>query len=124
MCSSDLVGKMFTYQTDAAFSYTKAGALLEHIVLGVLYIKQLVPETDAGQREHRTDLLNLLHLIVSHHGKPEWGSPVFPQTETALLLHQADLTATRLEMLRESLQDATGNGAQKSFKLGHNVWVE
>lgn len=115
------VGKMFTYQLDAAFSYTKAGALLEHIILGILHIQKMATE---HPDYNKTDLLHLLHLIASHHGKPEWGSPVYPQTETALLLHQADLTATRLEMLRETVQDANGNGAQKSFKLGHNVWVE
>ena len=42
--------------------------------------------------------LHLLHLIGAHHGEPQFGSPVFPKTPEAMVLHYIDNLDARLEM--------------------------
>jgi 3'-5' exoribonuclease len=37
----------------------------------------------------------VVHCIIAHHGRPEWGSPVEPKTVEALLLHQADMLSAK-----------------------------
>lgn len=67
--------------------YTAAGRLVGHIAMGrdmirdaARQIPELNPET----------LLRLEHIILSHQGQPEWGSPITPHTPEALLVHYAD----------------------------------
>lgn len=49
-----------------------------------------------------TDLWDqVIHCILAHHGRREWGSPVEPQTLEALLLHQADLLSARFGETKE-----------------------
>ena len=46
-----------------------------------------------------TNRIHLQHLILSHHGHREWGSPVEPSTPEAVLLHQADMMAYKIEII-------------------------
>jgi 3'-5' exoribonuclease len=81
------IGKIEELDPPPAPSYTTAGRLLGHIVLGI----QLVGREGAhvsGLSEER--LLLVQHLIASHQGKPEWDSPRIPQLREAILLHYAD----------------------------------
>ncbi len=81
------------------------GELLGHITIGVELVnslwRKLQPHFDSW-----TDLqppteqvrLHLLHLIVSHHGTNEFGSPVVPKTPEAIALHQIDNLDAKLEI--------------------------
>ena len=115
------IGKMFTYEIDGEFSYTRKGALLEHIIIGIQYVADLV---DRIPDFPEMDLVYLQHLIASHHGQLDWGSPVKPQLIQAQYLHQADLAATRIEQFSESENEANDTGSVKAFKLGGNIWIE
>jgi 3'-5' exoribonuclease len=50
----------------------------------------------------------LIHLIASHHGTQEWGSPVVPKTLEAILLHQIDLLDSRVQGFFDHLQNDDG----------------
>ena len=55
-------------------------------------------ETAAAKLDFpENDLRQLIHLIASHHGTQEWGSPVVPKTLEAILLHQIDLLDSRVQ---------------------------
>jgi 3'-5' exoribonuclease len=81
------IGKVTELSFNRAFDYTDSGRLLGHIILSVQMIAkkvQEIPEFPASL------LLQLNHMILSHHGEYEFGSPKRPKTVEALLLHHLD----------------------------------
>lgn len=105
-------GKLWeTAYADNSFSmpYQLSGEMLGHIPLGLELVNKLWremmdgPEAAAWQQvEPASDLvrLHLLHLIASHHGELQFGSPVLPKTPEAIALHYIDNLDAKLEMLR------------------------
>jgi 3'-5' exoribonuclease len=58
--------------------------------------------TTAGERGVSRDTAEkVVHCILAHHGRREWGSPVEPQTLEALLLHQADMLSAKFGQTKE-----------------------
>ncbi len=47
----------------------------------------------------------ITHCLIAHHGRPEWGSPVEPQTVEALLLHQADMVSAKFGATKNPITD-------------------
>ncbi|MHC4745623.1 MAG: HD domain-containing protein, partial [Planctomycetota bacterium] len=92
------------------FSYTDSGQLLGHLVLGVEMIndKAAIIE-EKGTPVDLAVLDSLLHIVVSHHGSGEFGSPKIPATAEAFMVSYIDnLDAkmkTRLYRHRPLLQD-------------------
>lgn len=86
------LGKAYEYALEEGFARSEDGRLVGHIVRGVVVIEQAAAELDFPEAE----LQQLIHLIVSHHGTHEWGSPVVPKTLEAVLLHQIDLLDSRI----------------------------
>jgi 3'-5' exoribonuclease len=102
LCGAALhdVGKIKTYRLTAGISErTEVGELLEHVFISGSMVSNLwdsVVKADlpSGGDAARHKAL-LLHIILSHHGRLEWGSPVLPRTAEALLIHFCDnLSAT------------------------------
>jgi len=78
-------------------NYSTTGRLVGHIPLGSEWISNFAAWADP---ELPPDLiLQLKHLVLSHHGKLEYGSPVPPLTPEALILHQIDMIDSRLNMV-------------------------
>lgn len=81
------LGKIREFQLGLAGDYTDEGRLLGHLVLGV----EMLEEKLAGRPDFPAELgLLLKHLIVSHHGEYELGSPKKPKILEALALHHLD----------------------------------
>jgi len=81
------VGKVRELGEGLLFDYTDEGRLLGHILLGL----EMVQEKISSIPGFPEDLAMLIkHLIASHHGQYEWGSPKRPKTLEAELLHQLD----------------------------------
>jgi 3'-5' exoribonuclease len=91
------IGKIYELSYERGFSYTAEGQLLGHIAIGarMLYEKlRAFPEFPA-------ELRNLLeHMILSHHGQLEFGSPKVPIFPEALLLHHLDDMDSKMECMR------------------------
>jgi len=86
------LGKLDELSYDRDLAYTDEGQLIGHLVMGV-HILQARLEQFAQRREEPfpEDLaLRLKHMIVSHHGKLEFGSPKVPMTLEAIALHYLD----------------------------------
>lgn len=81
------IGKIEELEAPPAPSYTTAGRLLGHIVLGIALVGREGAQVAALPPER---LLLVQHLIASHQGRPEWDSPRVPQMFEALVLHYAD----------------------------------
>jgi len=94
------IGKIYELHYERSFGYTTEGHLLGHIHMGVL----MVGEKLRGLPDFPSKLRVLLeHLILSHHGQLEYGSPKVPLFPEALLLHHIDNLDSKMESMRVSL---------------------
>ncbi len=107
------LGKAMEYDTEAGFEFTDDGRLVGHIVRAIVVVENTAAELgDIGEN----DLRQLVHLIASHHGIQEWGSPVVPKTIEAILLHQIDMVDSRVQGYFDHLRNygTTGKWSTKS----------
>lgn len=89
------VGKIFSYKEhNGIVSNTEEGAKISHVILSNNFLLKILDNFKDFPEKLKTDLL---HLILSHHGKIEWGSPITPQTPEAEILHLADLIDSRFK---------------------------
>lgn len=89
--------------------YTAIGRLIGHILLGRDMVREQargIPDLDPET------LLRLEHIIVAHQNLPEWGSPVAPHTPEALLVHMADDTDAKFNMMAKPLATPPQPGEQ------------
>ena len=77
---------------DSTFSYTDEGQLIGHLVMGVEMINEKLAavEETVGEPFPTETLLRLKHMVLSHHGSYEFGSPRLPMTPEAIALHHLD----------------------------------
>jgi 3'-5' exoribonuclease len=113
--------------------YNLHGELVGHIALGLEVVNKLWrPLMESPEAASWTTLqpaselvrLHLLHLIGSHHGEMQFGSPVLPKTPEAIVLHYVDNIDAKLEMLRRGYESSVelGNGIyEKVFPLPQNL---
>jgi len=111
--------------------FDKMGELLGHISIGMLMINQYWRSLESQFAAYRDkyssneDLrLHLLHLIASHHGELQFGSPVTPKTPEALLLNFVDNLDAKMEIYRQAYRsnEQIGDGMYaKSFPLSSNL---
>src|SRR5487761_2100779 len=91
------IGKISELNYARSFNYSTPGQLLGHIVIGLRMVEEklrLAPDFPPALRNL------LLHLIVSHHGELEFGSPKMPLFPEALLLHHLDNLDSKMECMR------------------------
>jgi 3'-5' exoribonuclease len=85
------IGKVEEYTYFPKIDRTDIGRLLGHLVIGYEMIMRKIREMKNFRGGFPEDLkLQILHLVISHHGELEWGSPVRPMTLEAQILHFAD----------------------------------
>lgn len=113
--------------------YNEMGELMGHISIGIEVVNSLwkticTPEQRAEWRALKPATeqvrLHLLHLIASHHGVLEFGSPVVPKTPEALVLHHADNVDAKMEMFRSaylSSAELAPGIRERKFGLGGNA---
>jgi 3'-5' exoribonuclease len=77
--------------------YSTEGRLVGHIPMGSEWVSTYANQCNPRLPEDL--ILQLKHLVLSHHGKQEYGSPVTPLTAEALVLHHIDMLDSRLNMV-------------------------
>ena len=105
------LGKTAELSYGRSFGYTDAGNLLGHIALESEWISRAAAGLPGFPEELR---LQILHIVLSHHGRLEFGSPVLPKTPEALLVHYLDDLDGKLEVMFRALKDESG-GAWSPF---------
>ncbi len=98
------MGKTMEYSVDGSFELTDDGRLVGHIVRAVVMIENGATAVDFPE----TELRQLIHLVASHHGTQEWGSPVVPKSIEAVILHQIDLLDSRVQGFLDHVRNDTG----------------
>ena len=94
------IGKIPGYDFSRGFRYTDAGGLVGHLPLGVSMVEERVRELEGFPAEL---LDQVRHLILSHHGEHEYGSPVLPATAEAVALHYLDNLDAKLGAFEQAL---------------------
>ena len=106
------IGKIEELSRAPGFDYTFKGRLIGHISLGLMALKDRLDKTE-GVTEKDADLL--MHMMISHHGELEYGSPKRPKTMEALILHYADNLDAKLQGLAEFADKDATDGDFTSF---------
>ncbi|KYK23251.1 hypothetical protein AYK24_10755 [Thermoplasmatales archaeon SG8-52-4] len=92
------IGKLKEYKTGAAIEKTDEGNFIGHIVMGDRWIREKIAELKKKGKEFDQALEDrLCHIILSHHGKYEYGSPRMPKTIEAAVIHAADLMDSQVK---------------------------
>lgn len=94
--------------------YTLEGELLGHLVMGVKNIAKYCDEANIPNEKS----LVLQHLVLSHHQRPEYGSPKMPMIPEAEMLHYIDMMDARLYSFEDALKDIQpGEMSDRVFSL-------
>ncbi|GMU33419.1 MAG: HD domain-containing protein [Planctomycetia bacterium] len=102
------IGKTVELTYDTNFTYTSPGQLVGHIVQASIWIDRKAAEVeDETGQPFPADLQNLLtHIVLSHHGQYEFGSPKLPACPEAILIHYLDNIDAKLNMAFSAIRDA------------------
>lgn len=98
------IGKLKELSDFPANDYTDEGQLLGHIVIGTDMIHSAIRSMPDFPKKLANELL---HCIVAHHGKLEYGSPKLPALAEAMALSFADITDARMETVKEMFEAST-----------------
>lgn len=101
------IGKLWELNPMPAGDYSTEGQLLGHIMIGYDKIRDEAAKISGFPQEL---LLELEHIILSHHGELEFGSPKVPMTLEAMIIHLADNTDAKLKMVEEFLKNDQTEG--------------
>lgn len=115
------IGKTCEYSYETAIDHTLDGRLIGHIVTGY----QMVQEKIASIPEFPAETGRLLlHIILSHHGELEFGSPKTPKFAEALIVHFLDNLDARTAMFREAIARNPGTKWTDFHPyLGTNIYI-
>ncbi len=96
------IGKIHELTYARSFSYTTRGQLLGHMIIELEMLQGKIAETERRMGQPFPGELKTLveHLIISHHGQYEFGSPKLPMFPEALMLHYLDDLDSKMESMR------------------------
>src|SRR5215469_1532682 len=95
------IGKIHELSYNRSFSYTTKGQLLGHMVIELEMLQAKLALLPAFPAELKT---LVEHLIISHHGEYEFGSPKLPMFPEALMLHYLDDLDSKMEAMRAQFE--------------------
>ena len=115
------IGKVIELEGPVVYHYTVEGKLLGHISIMVSEIRKAAEELNI---KNETPLL-LEHMVLSHHDKPEFGSPVPPLTKEALLLTLIDNMDSKMAIVTKALETVNpGEFTQKIYPLDGRMFYK
>lgn len=97
------IGKVQSFKVTSNISQTEEGNLLGHITLGD---QELVRRMSALEGFPSLTASKMRHILLAHHGRKEWGSPVDPMFPEALLVHEADDLDAKLDNMITKREEA------------------
>lgn len=101
------IGKVKEFEYDRSIDYSDEGRLISHIVIGLDMIEKKINQIE--DFPEKAGIL-LKHLIVSHHGSRELGSPQVPMTLEAVMLHYLDEIDSKINGIREFMESNDSDG--------------
>ena len=115
------VGKVIELSGVIGTKYTTKGDLLGHLVIGENIIQEASKELNIEGEE----VMILSHLVLSHHGEPEYGACVYPLTREALLLSMIDDMDAKMKVLDKAYLNVNeGEFTERIFALGNRSFYK
>ncbi|MDV6378392.1 3'-5' exoribonuclease YhaM [Sporosarcina sp. GW1-11] len=115
------IGKVIELSGPVGTQYTIEGNLLGHITIMVNEISKAAEELEIEGEE----LMLLQHMVLSHHGKEEWGSPKRPMLKEAEILHYIDNIDAKMNMLNRVMSKTTpGEFSERVFPLDNRSFYK
>lgn len=106
------IGKLKELSYDRSINYTDEGQLLGHILIEYGDLTRKIDAIEGFPPELKT---LVLHMLISHHGQYEFGSPKLPMFREALLLHYLDDLDSKMAAVRSALASDDGEGNWTGF---------
>jgi 3'-5' exoribonuclease len=116
------IGKTVELESEKGFSYTDAGQLLGHVLLGLEIVERAIRDVEArtGRPFDAETAMRVKHMIASHHGQYEFGSPKLPMTLEAIALHHLDHLDAKLAATVQLLRnEASLDGGWTTYQQSH-----
>lgn len=104
------IGKLRELSWKTGFDYTVEGQLLGHIQIGIGIVTRKMDSLPNFPSRLKT---LVLHLILSHHGKLEFGSPKLPMIPEAIMLHYLDDLDAKMQTIRSEFEKAQQMGKER-----------
>ena len=116
------IGKLYELSDPIAPDYTTPGQLIGHLVMGTEIVSGICRKLDIPLGD--AEVLHVKHCILSHHGDVEngWGSAVSGKTPTAVLFHYLDQIDSKMNALRQTLEDGDEEEWTYASALRRKVW--
>jgi len=99
------IGKIYELTYNRSFSYTTRGQLLGHMIIELEMLQAKLAQLPDFPEELKT---LVEHLVISHHGEYEFGSPKLPMFPEALMLHYLDDLDSKMESMRAHFEREAG----------------
>jgi len=112
------IGKLRELDATPAIEYTDEGNLLGHLVIGTLMVEEKIRDLPGFPEELR---LRVLHMIVSHHGELEFGSPKQPMTLEATALNLLENMDAKVQNFEQILRE---NEASDQTWTDYNTFLK
>jgi 3'-5' exoribonuclease len=107
------IGKIHELTYNRSFSYTTKGQLLGHMIIELEMLQAKLTQVPGFPEELKT---LVEHLIISHHGRYDFGSPKLPMFPEALMLHYLDDLDSKMEAMRAHFErESTLDGPWTSY---------
>jgi 3'-5' exoribonuclease len=100
------IGKIHELTYQRSFSYTTRGQLLGHMIIELEMLQSKIAQVPGFPDDMKT---LVEHMIISHHGQYDFGSPKLPMFPEALMLHYLDDLDSKMESMRAQFQRELGS---------------
>jgi 3'-5' exoribonuclease len=111
------IGKTEELSYNLSFAYTNQGQLLGHIVQSVLLVNEKVNALKtAGTKIDQNIIDTIEHIIVSHHGEYEFGSPRLPAMPEAFMVYFIDDLDAKINMAESAIEEEDGDEYWSAWK--------
>ncbi|HEX3355792.1 MAG TPA: HD domain-containing protein [Tepidisphaeraceae bacterium] len=111
------IAKTWELSYDCSFGYTDGGQLIGHIVKAAIWVEEKArrAEQTLGEKIPQNLIDVLQHIILSHHGEMEFGSPKTPATPEALFVHTIENLDAKLMIAVAATRGDTNTGSEGNW---------
>ncbi len=118
------LGKTVELSWEQGFSYTDEGQLVGHIGRGLVWVNDKAKQCQEQGHPIPAPILNVIeHIIVSHHGVPEYGALKIPATPEAILVSHIDNLDAKMQMAIAATRSEAAQGGIASGNFTEKIWA-
>ncbi len=104
------IGKIKEYKiTKAGIDKTEIGEMIGHMNLGISILEPFFENFSEDLKNH------IYHIILSHHGELEYGSPILPKTMESMIIHFADNIDSKLVQVNQTIKDTINENSESKW---------